>query len=74
LLPRWWRASVDDFARAIRAIGVRRALLSSDCGQIHNPPMVEALRITCQLMLEEGFSGEEIKQMLQQTPAELLYP
>jgi Family of unknown function (DUF6282) len=74
LLPRWWRVSVDDFAKAIRRVGVRRAILSSDCGQIHNPPMVEALRLTCQLMLEEGFSVEEIKVMLHHNPAELLYP
>jgi Family of unknown function (DUF6282) len=74
LLPRWWRVSVEDFAKAIRRVGVRRALLSSDCGQIHNPPMVEALRMTCQLMLEEGFSVEEIKLMLHHNPAELLYP
>ena len=74
LLPRWWRVSVDDFAKAIRRIGTRKAVLSSDCGQIHNPPMVEALRITCQLMLVEGFSVDEIKLMLHHNPAELLYP
>jgi hypothetical protein len=74
LLPRWWRVSVIDFATAIRTVGVRRAILSSDCGQIHNPPMVEALRLMCQLMLEEEFSAEEIKQLLHHNPAELIYP
>jgi hypothetical protein len=74
LLPRWWRVSVADFAKAIRRIGVRRSVLSTDCGQIHNPPMVEALRMTCQLMLEEGFSADEIKLMLHHNAAELLYP
>jgi hypothetical protein len=74
LLPRWWRVSVADFAAAIRNIGVRRAVISSDCGQLHNPPMVEALRITCQLLLEEEFTVEEIKLMLHHNPAGLLYP
>jgi hypothetical protein len=74
LLPRWWRVSVADFAAAIRAIGVKRAVISSDCGQLHNPPMVEALRITCQLLLEEEFTVEEIKLMLHHNPAGLLYP
>ncbi len=74
LLPRWWRVSVADFATAIRSVGVRRAVISSDCGQLHNPPMVEALRITCQLLLEEEFTVEEIKLMLHHNPAELLYP
>jgi Family of unknown function (DUF6282) len=74
LLPRWWRVSVADFAAAIRNVGVRRAVISSDCGQLHNPPMVEALRITCQLLLEEEFTVEEIKLMLHHNPAGLLYP
>ena len=43
-----------EFAAAIRRVGVKRSVVSSDCGQLHNPPVVEALRITCQLLLEEG--------------------
>jgi hypothetical protein len=74
LLPRWWRVSVADFAAAIRNVGVPRAVISSDCGQLHNPPMVEALRITCQLLLEEDFTADEIKRLLHHNPAELLYP
>jgi hypothetical protein len=74
ILPRWWRASVGDFAHAIRSVGVRRSILSTDCGQLHNPPMVESLRLMCQLLLEEGFSADEIKVMLHHNPAELLYP
>ena len=73
LLPRWWRVSVADFAGAIRQIGVERMVLSSDCGQLHNPPEPEAMRMMCQLLLEEGFSEEEIKRMLHHNPAELLY-
>jgi hypothetical protein len=74
LLPRWWRVSVADFVAAIRSVGVARAVISSDCGQVHNPPMVEALRMTCQLLLEEEFTVEEIKTLLHHNPAELLYP
>lgn len=74
LLPRWWRASIDNFAGAIRKLGVVRCIISSDCGQLHNPPMVEALRMTCQLLLEEGFSANEIKRMLHHNPGALLYP
>jgi Family of unknown function (DUF6282) len=74
LLPRWWRVSITDFAAAIRNVGVARAIVSSDCGQLHNPPMVEALRIICQLLLEEEFTVEEIKMLLHHNPANLLYP
>lgn len=74
ILPRWWRASIESFADALRRIGPRRVVLSSDCGQLHNPQEVEALRITCQLLLEEGVGAADIKTMLHRNPAELLYP
>ena len=73
ILPRWWRVSVEDFAAGIRRIGVARTILSSDAGQLHNPPPVEALRITVQLLLEEGFSTDEIRTLLHENPAKLLY-
>ncbi len=73
LFPRWWRVSIADFAAAIRQVGINRSVISSDCGQLHNPPMVEALRITCQLLLEEGFNGDEIRILLHRNPEILLY-
>lgn len=73
LLPRWWRVSIADFAASIRRIGVERMILSSDCGQLHNPPEPEAMRMMCQLLLEEGFSADDIKRMLHHNPAEILY-
>jgi hypothetical protein len=74
ILPRWWRASISEFSAAIRRVGVARCVISSDCGQLHNPPMVEALRMTCQLLLEDDFTIDEIKSLIQTTPAALLYP
>jgi len=74
VLPRWWRVSIESFADTLRQIGPARMVLSSDCGQLHNPQEVEALRITCQLLLEEGMQAEEIKTILHRNPADLLYP
>ena len=74
LFPRWWRVSIGEFAAAIRNVGTARSVISSDCGQLHNPPMVEALRITCQLLLEEEFTEADIKTLLHENPARLLYP
>lgn len=73
LLPRWWRVSVDDFAAGIRRVGVAHTVLSSDAGQLHNPAPVEAMRVTVQILLEEGFSKDEIRTMLHANPARLLY-
>ncbi len=74
ILPRWWRASVEDFANSIRQVGVSRSVVSSDVGQLHNPPMVEALRLTGQLLLEEGFSRAELRTLFCENPSALLYP
>src|SRR5262249_21753013 len=74
LLPRWWRVSVADFAAAIRTVGVARAVVSRDWWQLDNPTMVEALRMPCQLLLEEEFTADEIKVLLHHNPAHLLYP
>jgi hypothetical protein len=74
ILPRWWRASMSEFSDAIRRVGVARCVISSDCGQLHNPPMVEALRMTCQLLLEDEFTADEVRSLIQTTPAALLYP
>jgi Family of unknown function (DUF6282) len=74
VLPRWHAASLSEYAAAIRAVGVERAVLSSDCGQLHNPLPAEAMRLLCQLLLEEEFTPAEIRRMLHQTPADLVYP
>lgn len=73
ILPRWWRVSVEDFAAGIRRLGVENVLISSDCGQLHNPPSIEALRLTIQLLLEESFSEHEIRAMFHDRAAQLLY-
>jgi len=73
ILPRWWRVSVEGFAAGLRRLGPGNVLVSSDCGQVHNPPSVEAYRLAIQLLLEEGFSEAEIRAMFHEKPATLLY-
>ena len=65
--------SVEDFAAGLRRLGPENALISSDCGQLHNPTSIEAYRLTIQLLLEEGFSEDEIRRMFHENPARLLY-
>ncbi|MDP3767682.1 MAG: hypothetical protein Q8S13_06680, partial [Dehalococcoidia bacterium] len=73
ILPRWWRVSVEDFAATIRRLGPQNVLISSDCGQLHNPPVVEGIRLTIQLLLEEGFREDEIRTLVHDNAAKLLY-
>jgi hypothetical protein len=73
ILPRWWRVSVEDFAAGLRRLRPENVLVSSDCGQLHNPPVIEAMRLTIQLLLEEGFTAHEIRTMFHDNAARLLY-
>ncbi len=71
--PRWWKLSVADLAGAIRKIGPERVVMSSDVGQLHNPPPVEALRLYIEILFEEDIPPEDIRRMVQNNPADLLY-
>jgi hypothetical protein len=71
--PRFHMVSVPDLAEAIRKIGVRRCVISSDTGQVANPPCPESIRIYVRLLLEEGFSPEDIKIMLHENPGWMIY-
>ena len=71
--PRFHQVSVAELAGAIRKIGIRRCIISSDTGQVANPCTAESMRIYVRLLLEEGFTPEEIKVMLHENPGWLLY-
>jgi hypothetical protein len=73
ILPRWWRVSVEDFAAGLRRLGIDHVLISSDCGQVHNPSAIEAYRVAIRLLLEEGFTEQEIRAMFHEKPATLVY-
>lgn len=77
LTPMWTRMSdrgwaPGDVARAIKAVGAERCLLSSDLGQKHNPPPTEGLRQLIQMMRESGITEDELHLMTRVNPAKLL--
>lgn len=72
LSARWHSLSPEEFAANIRELGVDNVVISSDGGQISNPPPCEMLRTTIQLLLEEGFSEAEIKMLFEENPKELV--
>ncbi len=57
----------------IRAVGVERAMLSTDLGQKTNPPVAEGFAAFAQRLLDAGFSTSEINRMAATTPAALLH-
>jgi hypothetical protein len=63
---------LSDYAKAIRAIGVDRCVLSSDLGQPVNPVHPDGLAAFFDGLENEGFSSAEIDKMSKINPALIL--
>jgi hypothetical protein len=63
-----WKAVLD----SIRKVGPERCVLSTDLGQLINPPVAEGFAMFAQKLLEAGFSVAQIRQMTVDNPAGLL--
>ncbi len=70
--PAWRCSSIDRSVEAIRRVGAENYILSSDLGQVHNPPPPEGLRIYIRLLLEHGIGAEDIRVMVKENPERLL--
>ncbi len=56
----------------IREIGSEHCIMSTDFGQITNPPPVEGMRMYMEMMMLLGITEEEIITMTKTNPAEVL--
>lgn len=63
---------LEEMARSIRALGVEHVVLSSDFGQIANPPAVSGLGNFLERLRDLGFSPAEIQIMVADNPRRLL--
>lgn len=66
------RLTIEDMVKAIKQIGAKNFLISSDMGQPANPAPVEGMEIFVKKFLEKGISPDEIKLMIKTNPAKLL--
>ena len=73
ICPKFYCVSLPELAAAIRRVGPARAVLSSDAGQLFNAPPAECLRTYVQMLLEEGFTSQEIRRMVCDNPGFLVY-
>lgn len=64
--------TMEEMAERIREVGVASSILTSDFGQPENPFPVEGLRIYVQKLVQQGFSDQEIDQMVRINPRRLL--
>jgi len=72
LSPAWRCASIDEVVEGIREVGAEHYILSSDLGQVHNPPPPEGLRIFIRLLLEHGVEHDDVRTMVKENPERLL--
>jgi MoaA/NifB/PqqE/SkfB family radical SAM enzyme len=63
---------ISEMARQIKYLGAENCILSSDCGQVHNPSPSECLKEFIKLLTDEGVTKEEIKRMLVHNSKEIL--
>jgi hypothetical protein len=61
--PHTGKVSWERFAAAIRATGPESSVLSTDLGQVFNPPVEDGMALMADQLLEAGFDEEEVRTM-----------
>lgn len=72
MMPAWQSVSLEEMAGSIRAVGPAHCVLATDFGQLHHPVPPEGMRMFVQLLLERGFTPDELRVMVAVNPARLL--
>jgi hypothetical protein len=61
--PHTGKCSWEQWLEGARAVGAERTVLSSDLGQVKNPPVEDGLPLMAERLLEAGFDEEEVRTM-----------
>jgi hypothetical protein len=61
--PYTGKCSWEQWIEGTRAVGPMRTLLSSDLGQVKNPPVEDGLALMADRLLEAGFVEDEVRTM-----------
>lgn len=69
-MPEW--LDLEAVLARIRYSGVEHSLLSTDLGQAGNPEPVDGIAEACRLLLDCGFTRDELQQMAVTVPRRLL--
>lgn len=68
----WKNVSIDEFAKAIKAIGAENSLISTDLGQYRNPTPADGMKEFILGLMDKGITQEEIDIVAKKNPAKLL--
>lgn len=61
--PHTGKCSWEQWVEGIRAVGAAQTVLSTDLGQVKNPPVEDGLPLMAARLLDAGFSEEEVRTM-----------
>jgi Family of unknown function (DUF6282) len=61
--PYTGKCSWEQWVEGARAVGAERTILSSDLGQVKNPPVEDGLALMADRLLEAGFGEDEVRTM-----------
>lgn len=61
--PHTGKCSWEQWLDGIRAVGAEQSVLSTDLGQVKNPPVEDGLPLMAARLLDAGFSEEEVRTM-----------
>jgi hypothetical protein len=61
--PYTGKCSWERWIEGARAVGAERSILSSDLGQVRNPPVEDGLALMADRLLDAGFSDDEVRTM-----------
>jgi hypothetical protein len=61
--PYTGKCTWEDWLEGIRAVGPERTVLSTDLGQVANPPVEDGLPLMAEKLLEAGFGEDEVRTM-----------
>lgn len=68
----WKHVSSEDYAQAIRAVGVDHFVLSSDLGQYLNPIHTDGMKAFLLALRDAGFTQQELQKLASKNAAQLL--
>ena len=61
--PHTGKCSWEQWFDGTRAVGAERTILSSDLGQVKNPPVEDGLALMADRLLEAGFGEDDVRTM-----------
>jgi Family of unknown function (DUF6282) len=61
--PHTGKCSWERWLEGTRAVGAERSILSSDLGQVKNPPVEDGLALMADRLLDAGFDEQEVRTM-----------